>query len=64
MLVLSRKNQQQIMIGEKIVVKVIGIERGRVKIGIEAPVDMPVLRSELVKIEKPEKPKAPGMLQE
>jgi carbon storage regulator CsrA len=47
MLVLTRKKLQTIHIGEHIVVKVIQTGRKSVKIGIEAPGNVSVLRSEL-----------------
>lgn len=47
MLVLTRKRSEMIRIGENIVVKVIQTGRSSVKIGIEAPLDVRVLRSEL-----------------
>lgn len=48
MLVLSRKSEQTIMIGSDIVVSVIAIRNNRVKIGIQAPNHVRVLRQELV----------------
>ncbi|QDU79968.1 hypothetical protein Pla110_16900 [Polystyrenella longa] len=47
MLVLTRKKSEMIHIGENIVVKVIRTGKGHVKIGIEAPADVRVLRAEL-----------------
>ena len=47
MLVLSRKANQGIWIGENIFVTVLRIEGGRVKIGIEAPADIQVDREEV-----------------
>lgn len=47
MLVLTRKKSEMIQIGEQIVVKVIHTGRNTVKIGIEAPVNVRVLRAEL-----------------
>jgi carbon storage regulator len=47
MLVLSRKLDERILIGDSIVVTVISVGRGRVRLGIEAPPDVPVLRREL-----------------
>ena len=47
MLVLTRKQAEMIRIGEHIVVKVIATGRGKVKIGIEAPNDVRVMRAEL-----------------
>jgi carbon storage regulator len=47
MLVLSRKEDESILLGENIVVKIISIDRGSVKIGFEAPSDCIILREEL-----------------
>jgi carbon storage regulator len=48
MLVLTRKVDQGIVISGNIYVRVLGVERDRVKIGISAPTDVPVLRQELL----------------
>lgn len=47
MLVLSRKLGEKIMIGENIVVTVVKIDRNQIRIGIDAPVDVPVYREEI-----------------
>ncbi|QDT32863.1 carbon storage regulator [Thalassoglobus polymorphus] len=47
MLVVARKQHEFIQIGEDIVVKVIKTSRGSVKIGIDAPGGMRILRGEL-----------------
>ncbi|REK11943.1 MAG: carbon storage regulator [Planctomycetota bacterium] len=47
MLVLSRKQKQEIHIGQDIKVTVLGIRGGVVKLGIEAPSDVHILRGEL-----------------
>ncbi len=47
MLVLSRKAHQRIRLGDAIVVTVVGVGNGRVRLGIEAPSDVRVLREEL-----------------
>lgn len=47
MLVLTRKRTEMIKIGEDIVITVIHTSRGSVKLGIQAPSDVRVLRSEL-----------------
>lgn len=49
MLVLTRKQGEVIHIGEGIAIKVIKTGKGTVKIGIEAPADVKVLRGELSK---------------
>ena len=47
MLILTRKVGEAIMIGDDIVVKVLGVRSGQVKIGIEAPRELPVHRHEI-----------------
>jgi len=47
MLVLVRKKNQSIIIGEDIEIKVIDIEADRIKLGISAPKDLTILRKEL-----------------
>ena len=53
MLVLTRKPAEIIRIGNDIVIKVIKTGKGTVKIGIEAPGGVRVMRGELVAEEKP-----------
>ncbi|MFZ8804924.1 MAG: carbon storage regulator CsrA [Candidatus Calescibacterium sp.] len=48
MLVLKRKIGQRIIIGDNIIVQVIDIEGRSVKIGIEAPKSVSVVREELL----------------
>ena len=48
MLVLARKLNEAIKIGDNIEVKVLSIENGVVKLGIEAPRDIEILRNELL----------------
>ena len=47
MLVLSRKERERIRLGDSIVVTVVRLSGDRVRLGIEAPEDMIVLREEL-----------------
>jgi len=47
MLVLSRKVGEKIFIGEKISVTVVRVAQGVVRIGVEAPDDLPILREEI-----------------
>ncbi len=53
MLVLTRKKMETIRIGSDIVVTVVQTGRGRVKLGIEAPIRTRVLRGELAMAEAP-----------
>jgi carbon storage regulator len=47
MLVLSRRATERIRLGDSIVVTVVRVEGDRVRLGIEAPADVLVLRDEL-----------------
>lgn len=47
MLVLSRKSNEEIIIGSDIHVKVLEISGNRVRLGISAPNHVPVLRQEI-----------------
>jgi len=47
MLVLSRRESERIKLGDSIVVTVVRVTGDRVRLGIEAPSDVLVLRSEL-----------------
>ena len=47
MLVLSRRESQRIKLGDSIVVTVVKVAGDRVRLGIEAPSDVLVLRGEL-----------------
>ncbi len=47
MLVLTRKSNQSIMIGDEIEVSVLSIMGEKVRIGIQAPRDIPVFRKEV-----------------
>jgi carbon storage regulator len=49
MLILSRKVEQRIRIGDEIEVVVLGIEGDHVRLGIQAPRQITVLRAELLK---------------
>jgi len=48
MLVLSRKLGEKIYIGENICITVVDIDRGKIRLGIEAPRDIPIYRQELL----------------
>jgi len=47
MLVLSRKESQRIRLGDRIVITIVKISGDKVRVGIEAPSDVLVLRDEL-----------------
>ena len=47
MLVLSRKLGEKIVIGDNIVVTVVKIDRNQIRLGIEAPHEVPVYREEI-----------------
>ena len=47
MLVLSRKIGERILIGDKIAITVVKIGHGGVRIGVEAPTELAVVREEL-----------------
>ncbi len=47
MLVLSRKERERIRLGDSIVLTIVRVSGDRVRLGIEAPADMLVLREEL-----------------
>jgi carbon storage regulator len=48
MLVLSRKLGEKIFIGDNICITVVDIDRGKIRLGIEAPRDVPIYRQELL----------------
>ncbi len=56
MLVLTRKLLERLFIGDDICVTVVRIESGQVRLGIEAPRDISVIRSELVAERHPPSP--------
>ena len=47
MLVISRKINESITIGDKIVVTILAVEGDRVKLGIDAPRELIILRQEI-----------------
>jgi carbon storage regulator len=48
MLVLSRKRDERIVIGDNIVITVVEVRGDKVRLGIEAPTDVPVHRQEVL----------------
>ncbi len=49
MLLLSRKIGESITIGKNITVKIVSIDQNQVKLGFDAPIDVPIFRNELLK---------------
>jgi carbon storage regulator len=47
MLVLSRKESERIRVGDSIIVTIVRVSGDKVRVGIEAPPDVLVLREEL-----------------
>jgi len=47
MLVLSRRLHESIMIGDNIIITVVGIRSDKVRLGIDAPLEIPVHRKEV-----------------
>jgi len=47
MLVLGRKTDESLLVGSDIVITILGIEGDRVKVGINAPKHITILRSEV-----------------
>jgi len=47
MLVLSRKKNEQIMIGEDVIITIVDVRADKVRIGIQAPAHVPVHRHEV-----------------
>jgi len=58
MLVIGRKKGESLLIGEDVEITIIKIENGSVKIAINAPKEIKVLRSELYKEVKDENQRA------
>ena len=52
MLVLTRKQGERINIGQDIVITVVQLDRNRVRIGIDAPDDVRILRQEILRGEE------------
>ena len=53
MLVLSRKEAERIRLGDSIVLTIVRVSGDKVRLGIEAPPDVIVLREELKPHERP-----------
>ena len=60
MLVLSRQRDESIIIGENIVITVVDIRGDKVRLGIQAPTEIPVHRQEVYEAIQRETQKATG----
>ena len=60
MLVLSRRENERIRLGESIVITVVRLSGDKVRLGIEAPPDVVVLREELEPYGPPGMAEAPA----
>ena len=58
MLVISRKLNEKVKIGDNIEIYIISIEKNQIKLGIEAPKEVTILRGELIDSIKKENKKA------
>ncbi|WP_076343009.1 carbon storage regulator [Paludisphaera borealis] len=64
MLVLTRKLMEKLYIGDNICVTVVRLEGGQVRLGIEAPLDIAVVRAELVPERRLERPRPTARIAE
>ena len=62
MLVLTRKLMEKLYIGDDICVTVVRLEGGQVRLGIEAPIEVAVVRAELVPDRRQERPRRAARL--
>lgn len=60
MLVLSRQRDESIIIGENIVITVVDIRGDKVRLGIQAPTEIPVHRQEVYEAIQREQGKVPA----
>jgi carbon storage regulator CsrA len=63
MLVLSRKVEEEITVNENIRIRIIAVKGGTVRIGIEAPADVPIDRAEIEAIKAGFRPRASRQLE-
>jgi len=52
MLILTRRVDEEILIGKEVVLKVLGINGGQVRIGITAKANVPIVRTEIASEEE------------
>ena len=60
MLVLTRKRGEQIRLGNDILITILEVRDGKVRIGIDAPREMPVLREKLCRNQQPPAQEGPA----
>ena len=60
MLVLTRKTNQSIMIGDEVEISVLAVSRDKIRLGIAAPKDVPVFRKEVYESIKEEEVSSDG----
>lgn len=60
MLVLTRRSNESIHIGDDIKVKILSIDRNQIRIGINAPDEYNIVREELINREEQNQEKANG----
>ncbi len=61
MLILSRKQEESVVIGNDIIIKVVSVDKGSVKLGFDAPPKTLILRAELTEAVKSENARATGI---
>ena len=54
MLVLTRKKNETIVINDHIKIKILRVRGNRIRLGIDAPLDLPIRRGEIIADELPE----------
>lgn len=59
MLVLSRKPNEQLIIGDGITITVLGVRGAAIRIGIEAPPEVPIRRAEVAPLPHTPRPPRP-----
>ena len=60
MLILTRRQGERVVIGEEILITVMGVSGHSVRLGIEAPAGVSIFREEIWLMVKDEPPVAPG----
>ena len=50
MLILQRKAGESLLIGDNVSISIVSVKKGQVRLAISAPVEVPILRSELLAV--------------